>query len=157
MKKILFLLIACITISCIGQNNDSISAQNITINRTVFFPDKNVSLITQTFGQPNSIEDVFDEIDDTPAKKYVYDNGITFFIVHDKIDSFLITSDNYSFTTNGIKVGDNFSSLQAYYPGSFQESDGDSLALWVNYADYIFIGINRNRNGKIESIGMYSY
>ena len=132
MKKlILIICLTAISICCKAQN--AIHSSEITINGIQFFGN-NVSLVTQHFGQPNSIEDYFFEMDDVMSQKYIY-NGILFYIVNSKVNSFEITGNNYAFTSNNIKVGNNINSLQSIYPNSFSNKKSDALIIRFNNID----------------------
>ena len=97
MKKIILIFnVIIISYSCKAQNNTLISSE-ITINGINFFGN-NVSLITQYFGQPNSIENYYYEIDDVMTYKYVYDS-IIFTTINDITYSFEFTGGNYVFTS----------------------------------------------------------
>jgi hypothetical protein len=155
MKKIILIFsVIVISYSCKAQDNN-INSNETTINGNNFLGN-NVSLITQHFGQPNSIEDYYHEMDDVTIYKYVYDNII--FTTNNNITySFEITGNNYVFTSNNIKVGDNIQTLQSMYPLSFINKSLEGLVLGFNDIDmFIVISYNSNNN-LIDKIAMYSY
>jgi len=87
MKKLILIFsILTANYSCKAQS-DVIKYNNVTIN-SVNYLGKNVSLVTQNFGLPNSIEDYYFEMQDVMTKKYKY-NGILFYIVNNNVDSFV--------------------------------------------------------------------
>ena len=155
MKKIILIFsVIIISYACKAQDNKIIS-NAMNINGTNFLGN-NVSLVIQKFGQPNSIEDYYYEIDDVMSQKYNY-NGILFYIVNNEVDSFEITGSNYAFTSNNIRIGNNINTLQAIYPLSFTNKNSDALSLGINDIDrYIIISYNSNNN-LIDKIALYSY
>ena len=110
-----------------------IKYNNVTIN-SVNYLGKNVSLVTQNFGLPNSIEDYYFEMQDVMTKKYKY-NGILFYIVNNNVDSFEISNKNYTFSNYSIKVGDNIDTLYKIFPLSYSNRGIDSLGVLFSDAD----------------------
>lgn len=155
MKKIILIFnVIIISYSCKAQNN-TLNSSEISINGINFFGN-NVSLITQHFGQPNSIENYYYEIDDVMTYKYVYDS-IIFTTINDITYSFEFTGGNYVFTSNNIKIGNNIHTLQSIYPLSFINKNSDALYLDFNDIDrYIMISYNPD-NKLIDKIAIYSY
>lgn len=155
MKKIILIFsVIIISYSCKAQNN-TLNSNEITINGINFFGN-NVNLITQHFGQPNSIENYYYEIDDVMTYKYVYDS-IIFTTINDITYSFEFTGGNYAFTNNNIKIGNNIHTLQSIYPLSFINKNSDALYLDFNDIDrYIMISYNPDNN-LIDKIAIYSY
>jgi len=154
MKKIILILsVIVISYSCKAQKN-TINSSESTING-INFLGNSVSLVTQHLGQPNTIEDYFFEMDDVMSQKYNY-NGILFYIVNSKVDSFEITGNNYAFTSNNIKVGDNISTLQSIYPLSFANKGTDWLGLPFDDID-MYTTFFFNINNQITMIRLGSY
>ena len=155
MKKIILIFnVIIISYSCKAQNN-TLNSNEITINGINFFGN-NVNLITQHFGQPNSIENYYYEIDDVMTYKYVYDS-IIFTTINDITYSFEFTGGNYAFTNNNIKIGNNIFPLQSIYPLSFINKSSEGLVLGINDIDR-FIVISYNPDNKlIDKIAIYTY
>jgi hypothetical protein len=155
MKKIILIIcLITISISCKAQDN-TIHSSEIIINGTQFFGN-NVSLVIQHFGQPNTIEDYYFEMQDVMTKKYRY-NGILFTVISNQVYSFEITGSNYAFTSNNVKIGNNILTLQSIYPLSFINKSSDALSLGFSDIDrYIIISYNSNNN-LIDKIALYSY
>lgn len=155
MKKIILIIyLTLVSANCKAQNN-TIHSSEITINGTQFF-GKEVSLVTQHFGQPNTIEDYYFEMDDVMSQKYNY-NGIIFTAINNRTYSFEITGSNYTFTSNNIKVGDNISTLQSIYPLSYANKNNGGLALPLEDMDLFFVISFNNSTGLINKIAIYSY
>lgn len=153
MKKIILIFsLLVISYSCKAQNN-TINSSELTINGIKFLGNI-TNLITQHLGQPNSIEDYYFEMKDVMSKKYNYD-GILFYIIDNKVDSFEIISDNYTFTINNIKIGNNIGTLQGIYPLSFTNKNNNGFTLPCSDIDkFIIISY---RNNLIEKIALYDY
>jgi len=153
MKKIILIIyLTLVSANCKAQNN-TIHSSEITINGTQFF-GKEVSLVTQHFGQPNSVEDYYFEMDDVMSQKYNY-NGIIFTAINNRTYSFEITGSNYTFTSNNIKVGDNISTLQSIYPLSYTNKTNNNLTIRFNDIDrFIIIFFSSNQITKIR-LGSY--
>ncbi len=153
MKKIILsLFIISISLSCNAQDN-TINSSEPTING-VNFLGNNVSLLMQHLGQPNSIEDFYFEMNDVNSKKYNY-NGILFYVINNKIDSFEITNNSYSFTSNNIKIGNNIAILQAIYPLSFTNKKNNGITLpFSNIDKFIIISY---KNDLIKKIAVHGY
>ena len=154
MKRIILIFsLFVISYSCKAQKN-TINSSESTING-IDFLGNNVALVIQHLGQPNTIEDYFFEMDDVMSQKYNY-NGLLFYIVNSKVVSFEITANNYAFTSNNIKVGDNISTLQSIYPLSFATKGTDWLGLPFDDID-MFSTIFFNSNNHITKIRLGSY
>jgi hypothetical protein len=153
MKKIIIIFtFIVVNYSCKAQNN-SIASSQATING-ISFLGNNVSLLTQHLGQPVSIEDYYFEMEEVNSKKYNY-NGILFYVINNKIDSFEITNNNYSFTSNNLKIGNSISIIQTIYPLSFTNKKNNGITLPFNNIDkFIIISYNNN---LIEKIAVYDY
>jgi hypothetical protein len=154
MKKIFLItfLIAFAFLSCKAQKN-TITSSEPTING-ISFLGNNVSLLTQHLGLPISIEDYYFEMNDVNSKKYNY-NGILFYVINNKIDSFEITNNSYSFTSNNIKIGNNIAVLQAIYPLSFANKKNNGITLpFSNIDKFIIISY---KNDLIEKIAVHDY
>lgn len=155
MKKVILIIyLTIVSANCKAQNN-TIHSSEITINGTQFF-GKEASLVTQHFGQPNTIEDYYFEMDDVMSQKYKY-NGVLFYTVNSKVDSFEITGSNYTFTSNNIKVGDNTSTLQSIYPLSYANKNNGRLALPFEDMDLFIVISFNNSTGLINKIAIHSY
>jgi hypothetical protein len=155
MKKIILIIcLITISISCKAQDN-TIHSNEITINGTQFFGN-DVSLVTQYFGLPDSEEDYYYEMQEVMSRKYIY-NGILFYIVNSKVDSFEITGSNYAFTSNNIKVGDNISTIQSIYPLSYANKKSNGLMLPFEDMDLFFVISFNNSTNLIDKIALYSY
>lgn len=155
MKKIILIFsLLTISYSCKAQDRNTINSNELTING-VNYLGENVSLVTQNLGQPFTIEDYYFEMDDVMSKKYNY-KGILFYIVNNKVNSFEITGNGYSFTNHNIKVGNNIETLSPIYPLSFTNKRSDSLGLLFDDMDY-YITIFFNTNSQITMIRMGSF
>ena len=153
MKKVILIIyLTLVSANCKAQNN-TIHSSEITINGTQFF-GKEISLVTQHFGQPNTIEDYYFEMDDVMSQKYNY-YGIIFTVINNRTYSFEITGSNYTFTNNNIKVGDNISTLQSIYPLSYANKTNNSLTIRFNDIDrFIIIFFSSKQITKIR-LGSY--
>jgi hypothetical protein len=93
-------------------------------------------------------------MEEVNSKKYNY-NGILFYVINNKIDSFEITNNNYSFTSNNLKIGNSISIIQTIYPLSFTNKKNNGITLPFNNIDkFIIISYNNN---LIEKIAVYDY
>jgi len=155
MKRIIILIgFLVLNINCKAQNNTIISGE-ITINGHGVFGN-DVTLLVQYFGQPNSIEDYYYEMRELTAKKYIY-NGILFYIVNERFDSFEITGSSHTFTVHNVKVGESIEKLQSIYPLSYANKSNGGLMLPLEDMD-LFIVISFNTtNNLIKKIALYSY
>ena len=155
MKEIILIFsLLLMSFTCKAQDN-SINSSELTING-VNFLGNNVNLVTEHFGQPNSIEDYYFEMDKVMSKKYSY-KGILFTIINNSVYSFEITGSNYAFTSHSINIGDNISNLQSIFPLSFANKSLEAFSLDFNDMDqYIIISFNATNN-LIDKIAMYSY
>ncbi len=158
MKKIFLTVLILINFCCKAQQYDTVSQTGLTINGVNFLitsVTNDISLIVNTFGQPDSNEDYFFETDNVMGKKYIYNNGLVLYIANNSLESFEITGNSYSFTSNNIKVGDNISSLQTNYPNSFNSKS--NLKFKLNYANWDagFL-IEYNSSGIITKIWFYT-
>ena len=112
MKKIILICsLLIISYSFKAQSHNAIHSNEATINGVVFL-GQSVTLVTENFGSTNSMENYYCEMDNVMSQKYKYD-GILFYIVDNKVDSFEITTNNYSFTAHNIQIGDNINKLQS--------------------------------------------
>jgi len=149
----LIFIIFLSTLSCRSQDN-AIQSDWASINgHTVF--KVSTDFLTQNFGPPNTVEDYFFEMENTMGEKYQY-NGLLFYLVDDKVDSFEITNDQYEFTTNNIKVGQHIDALQSLYPNSFSNRRNGGIILPFEDVDY-FVSINFNSDDIIEKIVLHDY
>ena len=155
MKKIIIILsIITISFSCKSQDN-IISSSESTING-INFLGNDVALVVQHFGQPNTIDDYYFEMQDVMTQRYTY-SDILFTIMENKVYSFEITGSNYVFTNHNIKVGNNISIFEFIYPLSFANKSSDALSLDFNDMDmYLIISFN-STNNVIDKIAIYSY
>jgi len=153
MKKIILILsIMIINISCKAQNN-TINSTELTMNG-INYLGNNVSLVTQYLGQPNTIENYYFEMNDEMSQKYHY-NGVLFYILNNKVNSFEITTSNYSFSKYNIKIGDNIESLQTIFPLSFSNRTNNGLTIPLSDIDkFVIISYNNN---LIVKIAIYDY
>lgn len=156
MKKIKFLILLLLTItaSCFGQVN-TLTINELTINNNNLI-SKDKSILTQTFGVPSSIEQVYFEMQEKMAYKYDYD-GIIFYILDDIIESFEISGTNFSFTNHNIRIGLNISIIESIYPLSYGKRGANFVSLNIEgYDNFISIGFDEN-NQLIKNIHMGSY
>jgi hypothetical protein len=155
MKNIV-LIFSLLTISynCKAQDRNTINSNELTING-VNYLGENISFVTQNLGQPFIIEDYYFEMDDVMSKKYNY-KGILFYFVNNKVNSFEITGNSYSFTNNNIKVGDNIEILSSIFPLSFTNKRSDSIGLLFDDMDN-YVTIFFNTNNQITMIRMGSF
>jgi len=156
MKKIKFLLplIFAITIACNGQVN-TLALNDLTINNVQVI-GKDKSILTQNFGEPLSIEELFFETDDLYVKKYSY-SGISYIIMEDIVKYFEISGSNFSFTKHNIKIGNNINTLESIYPASYLNKGVDFLSFVIDGFDlYVTIYFNKKTN-LITKIRMGSY
>ena len=158
MKEIILIFsLLLMSFTCKGQNRkprDIVNYNELTING-VNFLGNNVNLVTEHFGQPNSIEDYYFEMDKVMSKKYSY-KGILFTIINNSVYSFEITGSGYNFTKNNINIKDNIESIEAIYPLSFTNRSNTGLILSLNDMDQ-FVVIAYSNNNLIDKIAMYSY
>lgn len=149
MKEIFIISILLLSLNCKSQD-DSISLNEITINGFVVLNETGNSLI-QNFGNPNSTENYFYEMKNVLGEKYVYNNGLTLYLIDEKVVSFELTCSNYNFTSNNINIGDSITSLQNIYPNSFINRGENYMGLNVHNCD-CFLSINFNSQGIIQLI-----
>jgi len=152
-NTITIILLITTLLSCKAQDN-TINLNELTINNTLFLGN-NVNLVTQQFGQPNSIEDYYYEMDEVMSQKYNY-NGILFYIIDNKVDSFEVTGNNYTFTNHNLKIGDNIQILQPIFPLSYSNRSNHSLVVEFNGYDRFFV-ILFNNNNLITKIRLGTY
>ena len=137
--------------SCKAQNN-SISSSQATINGYSVFKTSSQILI-QNFGQPLNVEEYFFEMENTTGELYHYD-GLSFYVIDDKIDGFEITGDQYEFTSGNIAVGDGIDLLQSTFPNSFSNKGEGEMIVTFSDADY-FISFHYDENNIIDKISLY--
>lgn len=155
MKKIIIIIsLIAVSFSCKAQDN-TIHSSELTINGIHFFGN-NVTLVTQNFGQPNTIQDYYYEMQDVMSQKYIY-NGIIFTIINNKVYSYEITGNNYVFTNHNIKVGDSIETLSLIYPLSYANRSDKGLALTFDDMDRFVIIVFNSTSNLITKIALYSY
>ncbi len=119
-----------------GKKNE-VSISEISINGMPIIGTEE-ALVLQHLGQPTLTEDYYFEMDEVMAKKHSY-NGFLFYAANGFVDSFEMTSENYTFTNHKIKIGDNISVLESIYPLSYasrrQHLLGGSIGLDYNDLD----------------------
>ena len=153
-KIVLILVILTINISCKAQES-RINSLELQING-VSYLNKDISLVIQNLGNPQKIADYYFEMDAIMAKKYYYD-GLLFYAINEKIESFEITHNSYLFTSNNIKVGDHIKSLKAIYPLSYQNKNNGDLSIFLNDIDQFILISYDNTNGLISKISLQSF
>ena len=151
-KTILMLCLSVICYNCKAQN-DTIDSSEITING-INCLSKNVDFLTEHFGSADSIQDYYFEMDEIMSQIYNYD-GILFYVINDKVNSFEITNSNYAFTNHNIKIGDSINTLEALYPISYANREVDSLSLPLSDMDFFVVIFFSN--SKITKIRLGEY
>lgn len=155
MKKLtLILAITLVSINSKAQG-EIINYNEITINN-IIRAGQDKSILYQTLGQPVSNESYYYEIEDKNGELLKY-NGILFYILENKIESFEISGSQYSFTSNNLRIGDDITKLISIYPKSY-ENRKSSNVIGINIIDYdMYIIVKFNSNYKIELIALRSY
>ncbi|AOZ99718.1 hypothetical protein [Flavobacterium commune] len=158
MRKNFFTVFVLINFCCgFAQKHNTINKNGLTINGIIFkinSGNNDVPLILKTFGQPDSIEDYFFEIDNVMGKKYTYNNGLILYVTNNSLESFEITGKSYLFSPKNIKVGDTISSLETKFPNSYKSRS--NLVLKLNYLNWDagFL-IEYNASGIVRKISFY--
>lgn len=137
MKKIFLTALILINFCCKAQQYDTVSQTELTMNGVNFLINSgtnDVSLIINTFGQPDSNEDYFFETDNVMGKKYSYNNGLVLYIANNSLESFEITGNSYSFTAKNVRIGDNISSFQTKFPLTYNSKA--NLKARLNYSNW---------------------
>lgn len=164
MKKIIYaIFITLVSFSAIRAQDSSyakdiISFKDITINNLPVLQMDTVSLI-QHYGQPNSINPYFNEMENINGEYYNY-NGVKFYLEKNMVMNFIVTGKQYSITPYNIKVGDNINLLESYFPLSFKnmKSDANGYYVGINIKEtdrYLFI--QAGSNSVITKISVNSY
>jgi len=155
-KKIKFLLplLFAITIACNGQVN-TLAINDLTINN-VIVRGKDKSVLSQNFGEPIAIEQVYFEMQEKMAYKHTY-NGVLFYILDDIIESFEISSSNFSFSTHNIRIGNTINTLESIYPASYLNKGVDFLSFNIEGYDYFITILFNKKTQLIQNIYMGSY
>lgn len=158
MKKILLICFLSVFFCCKAQEQSAIPIGDLTVNDVEILLN-NIDTITQTFGQPNSIEDYFFEINDVMGKIYYYDD-FELDVLNDAGRTFVITGTGYSVTSHDIKIGDDAIILSSIFPKSYlnrnDTPDGGGILVNFTDADYYFI-ISWNAAKKINIMYLREY
>lgn len=141
-------------VSSNAQSYDSISLDEIRINTFSFNQTEN-SLIS-LLGSPQSIEDYYSEIDDENWQDYKYSDN-SFYFFNNKLIDVNIKTEAFYFTYPTIKVGNNISEVNAYFPNSYSKrsiSNGEGfLIINIRMQDEsisdTFVVINYNKISNI--------
>ncbi len=160
MKKtiyiILFIFVGTLTLSAQDSSYafNSINFSNQTINGQ-FFLGKGKSVLTQNFGEPQSISKEYWETEHDTAVMYHY-KGVVFYVVKNLVYSFTINSARYSFSHYNIKVGENIDKLKTLFPTSYKNRKGNSIILNIKGND-CYVQIDADSNNIITKIDMGDY
>ncbi len=150
MNRIYIILIIILSFSCKAQN-DSITTNLGTINSLNVFKASS-DFLTENFGEPENIEEYFYEMENTQGSIYHY-SGLLFYVVNNTVEGFEISTNEYVFTANNVKVGNNIDTLEFIYPNSYSnKSDGNLIILFSN-ADY-YISVYYDLNNIINKISL---
>lgn len=152
-KSILIITFLASILTCKGQTN-TIDSNELTINNLEMF-GKDKSFLIQNLSNPISITQEYFEIQELYADVYTYD-GILFYLVDNYIDTFKISNNKFSLTNFKIKVGDNISNLQNYYPISFNSRKDNAIVLSLTDIDASVV-IEYNPSNIITSIELYMH
>ena len=134
MKKIIsFTLLITTIISCNAQSNDALLMDQITISS---FPIQQTtqSLISH-IGNPDSITDYDNEIDNETWLDYKY-SGNSFYFFNNQQVSFDLKTDSFYFYNSSIKVGNNIAVINTFFPNSYTKREV------LNNLGFIIIDIN---------------
>ena len=155
MKKItLIFFVLLINYNCKAQNS-TINLNEATINDIQFY-GKEVTIVVQNLGTPISIKDYYLETDKKMSKVYTYSN-IIFYIINNRVDSFVIIGNSVLFSSHHIKIGDDIENLQSIYPTNFSNKGERNLILPIDDIDR-FINISFNEiTKKITRIALHTY
>ncbi len=118
MKKsiILTLIIFCCSITTFAQNNDSIQLNQISLN-TLNFPQTESSIVS-ILGNPDSINNYYNEIDSENWLDYNY-SGNSLYFFNTKLVDFELRNGNYYFINPNIKVGNSVVEVNVAFPNSY--------------------------------------
>ena len=118
MKNILIVIVSCFGFSfvAVGQNNDSIQLNQISLN-TVNFPQTESSIVS-ILGNPDSINNYYNEIDSENWLNYNY-SGNSLYFFNTKLVDFELRNGNYYFINPNIKVGNSVVEVNVAFPNSY--------------------------------------
>ena len=140
------------TLSSMSNKLNTISEDSISINGKINYSTTSDQMF-EVLGKPTKAQEVFWEMSEEKVLKYSYP-GAEFFFADDKLESFKISSSNWSLEIPmlNLKIGDNINVLSRPYPEAFSQRENGSLLIPLGTGDYQFLLIEFNSKNEITVI-----
>ena len=147
MTKALFFLWSVGMISCTVKN-DSLTYDDLNINGVVL--QQTTNSIVEKMGNPDTISNYENEMDDETWKDYRYkDNSLYFY--ENNLMGFELRNEHFYFYKPEIKVGSNIDIIQPFFPNSYKNKG------FVNGLGFIIIDIENGKDKSSDSFVVLNY
>lgn len=165
MKAVLTFLFTIVLFSCTAVQNESPVTDIVDVNRLTIretSTGNSVPLLaspqglTNVFGAPGSSVQEYSEVDDAMVTKWTY-SGLTMYVESGNLDHFRFSTAAFGLVYNDqvIKVGQEVSSLNGLFPGSYATKTDDMVRVDLQVNGIVtdsFIVVIFDQHGIITDI-----
>lgn len=140
------------TFKSTANTSSRIPEEKISINGKINYSTTSDQMF-EVLRKPTKAQEVFWEMSEEKVLKYSYP-GAEFFFADDKLESFKISSSDWSLEIPmlSLKIGDNINVLSRPYSEAFSKRENGSLLIPLGTGDYQFLLIEFNSKNEITVI-----